>query len=120
MESKPQACTIRAPVPRATYDAGRSESAPRNSDVTGTSSPVASRARVERLHEVWAFSILLSIALEMPTFSAISPTDNPWCWRCMRTLRAIASSRSSSSSGSAGSRSRAVPALLRSSPGSAA
>ena len=41
-------------------------SAPRNSAVTGTSSIAASFARVVRLHEVWAFSILDSIAFEMP------------------------------------------------------
>jgi len=53
--------------------ASRCVSAPRNSAVTGTSSALASRASVVRLHEVAAFSILDSMALEIPTRSAISP-----------------------------------------------
>jgi hypothetical protein len=82
--------------------------------VTGTSNPLASSASVLRLHEVCAFSILDSIALEMPTRSAISATVSPCARRSCRTFRPIEASNSSSSTGSWGSRSRAVPDLLRS------
>src|SRR5215213_1325084 len=102
-----------APVPALTNAAGRSTSAPRNRLVTGTSKPLANNASVLRLHDVWAFSILDIIALEMPTRAAISATVRPCCCRSCRTLRPIAASNSSSSTGSCGSRSRAVPDLLR-------
>src|SRR5258705_3475446 len=105
--------TYRAPVPALTNAAGRSTSAPRNRLVTGTSNPLASNASVLRLHDVWAFSILDIIALEMPTRAAISATVSACCCRNCRTLRPIAASNSSSSTGSWGSRSRAVPDLLR-------
>ena len=68
-------------MPDLVKAAGRSTSAPRNRLVTGTSNPFASSARVDRLHEVCAFSILLIIALEIPTRAAVSATVNPCCNR---------------------------------------
>jgi hypothetical protein len=76
--------------------ASRCASAPRNSELTGTSSALASRASVVMSQEVAAFSIFDSIALEIPTRSAISPTVSPVSSRSRRTWTAIARSRSPS------------------------
>lgn len=56
--------------------------------------PAASLARVLRLHEVCAFSIFDNIALEIATFTAMSPTDKPVALRRERTWFAITRSRS--------------------------
>ena len=48
-----------------------------NLHVRSRSGALVPLASVVRLQEVWAFSILDSIALEMPTRSAISATDTP-------------------------------------------
>src|ERR1700687_918906 len=78
--------------PASVYTASRAVSVPRNSAVTGTSNAIASFARVDRLQEVWALSILENMALEMPALAAMSATDRPVARRRARTWAAIASS----------------------------
>jgi hypothetical protein len=77
--------TISGPAPALTNTASRSSARPRNSEVTGMSRAAASRARVARLGEVWAFSILESMPLEISLRSASWLTDRPISWRRDRT-----------------------------------
>ena len=65
------------PLPALTNTASRSSARPRKSEVTGMSSAAARRSRVDRLGDVWAFSIFESIPLEIPVRSASWPTLRP-------------------------------------------
>src|ERR1700728_1326905 len=81
--------TISGPVPALTNTASRSSAKPRNSAVTGISSAAERRSTVERLGDVWAFSIFDNMPLEMPVRSASWPTLSPISRRRLRTWLAI-------------------------------
>jgi hypothetical protein len=77
------------------------------------SSAAANRSRVARLGEVWAFSILDSIPLEMPERSASCPTVSPMSWRRRLTWLAMTHPTRPLPVSSASTRSRGSATALR-------
>ena len=90
--------TICAPCPAGVKTASRSASTPRNSAVTGTRSASANRDRLDRLHDVCAFSIFDSIALLIPVSVASCANEMLRSSRASRTRTAITCSSAPASS----------------------